>query len=126
MRQYTYILWAPRGCRMSLVSSWGAAAPQPSSAPLSGWYLMRLLRMLSLISSSRALFMIFSAVVASVMKNLFTRVLPLVFTLARRMFSFSALSAAICRHQHKIQRVMLTLHFSFTRIMPAVKQFISA
>jgi len=57
----THILWAPRGCRMalvsSLVSSWDpvAAGPQPSSCPLSGWNLIRLFRMLSRISSRRAL-----------------------------------------------------------------------
>ena len=51
----TYGLWAPRGCRMSLVSSCGASAPHPSSRPLSGWNLMRLFKMLRRISSSRAL-----------------------------------------------------------------------
>ena len=104
---------------MSSVSSWGASAPQPSSRPLSGWYLIRLLRMLSLISSSRALFIIFSAVVASVMKNLLTRVLPLVFTLARRMFSFSALSAAICRYGHNLQDNGQNTYCSI-RIVPIV------
>ncbi len=57
----------PKGCSGSASVTGLADAPQPMAAPDSGWYLSRLLKMVSLISSSRALFRIFSLVSASVM-----------------------------------------------------------